>query len=198
MGKQYLIHAYRGTGGPWSTIICAGNRLARDAAVFLSQVRAQRRGDKGASLYGVLRRVQQPLYPAWTNSVRGWARGFQVFVQRRAANNLNGWVAYAYGRTYARDGVTGSAFDADYDQRHSVRVYGSYRLKPTINLSGKWIWATGLPVRGFFAQASPEEAVLSTQRNQLRLPAYRRVDFGINKAFLRRWGSLRCLLKPST
>lgn len=131
-----------------------------------------------------------PLYPAWANSVRGWARGFQIFVQRRAANNLTGWVAYAYGRTYTRDGVTGSTFDADYDQRHSVRVYASYRLKPTINLSGRWIWATGLPVRGYFAQAGPEEILLSTQRNRLRLPAYQRADFRINKAFLRSWGQL--------
>jgi hypothetical protein len=104
-----------------------------------------------------------PLYPAWVNSVRGWARGFQIFMQRRATNNLTGWVAYSYGRTHARDGVTGAAFDTDYDQRHSVRVYASYHLKPTINLSGKWIWATGLPVRGYFAQAGPGNIVLSTQ-----------------------------------
>ena len=50
-----------------------------------------------------------PLYPEWANSVRGWARGFQIFLQRRAANNLTGWVAYAYGRTSTRDGVTASA-----------------------------------------------------------------------------------------
>jgi hypothetical protein len=83
-----------------------------------------------------------PLYPPWTNSVRGWARGFQVFLQRRASNNLTGWIAYAYGRSYQADGVTGSRFAADYDQRHSVRVFASYRLRPSVNLSGKWIWAT--------------------------------------------------------
>jgi TonB dependent receptor-like, beta-barrel/HTH-like domain len=131
-----------------------------------------------------------PLYPAWVNSVHRRARGFQIFLQRRAANNLTGWVAYAYGRTHAHDSVARATFDADYDQRHSVRVYASYRLKPTINLSGKWIWATGLPVRGYFAQAGPEKIVLSTQRNQLRLPAYQRADFRINKAFLRSWGQL--------
>jgi hypothetical protein len=131
-----------------------------------------------------------PLYSAWVNSVGGWARGFQIFLQRRAANNLTGWVSYAYGRTHARDGVTGTTFDTDYDQPHSVRVYASYRLKPTINLSGKWMWATGLPVRGYFAQAGPDEIVLSTQRNRLRLPVYQRVDFRINKAFLRSWGQL--------
>lgn len=131
-----------------------------------------------------------PLYPEWTNSARGWARGFQVFVQRRAANNLTGWVAYAYGRTYTHDGVTGNRFDADYDQRHSFRVYASYRIKPTVNLSGRWMWSTGLPVRGYFAQVGPQDIRLSDQRNRLRLPAYQRVDFRINKAFIRNWGQM--------
>jgi hypothetical protein len=131
-----------------------------------------------------------PPYPAWTNSVRGWARGFQVFLQRRAANNLTGWIAYAYGRSFARDRVSGSGFVADYDQRHSVRVFASYRMKPTVNLSGKWIWATGIPVRGYFEQINPSTFVLSASRNLLRLPDYQRVDLRINKAFIRKWGQV--------
>ena len=86
--------------------------------------------------------------------------------------------------------VTGNSFDADYDQRHSVRVYASYRVKPTVNLSGRWIWASGLPVRGYFARAGPEDIVLSAERNRLRLPEYQRADFRINKAFIRNWGQL--------
>jgi hypothetical protein len=131
-----------------------------------------------------------PAYPAWTNSIRGWARGFQVFLQRRAANNLTGWVAYAYGRSDSRDGFTGDRFVADYDQRHSVRVFASYRLRPTVNLSGKWIWGSGLPVRGYYQQLGPSLFALSTQRNVLRLPDYQRADFRINKAFIRNWGQL--------
>jgi hypothetical protein len=134
--------------------------------------------------------VVPPAYPPWTNSLRGWARGFQVFLQRRAANNLTGWIAYAYGRSWVRDGVTGNGFPADYDQRHSVRVFSSYRLRPTINLSGKWIWGSGLPVRGYFQQGAPTEFFLSEDRNRLRLPNYQRVDVRVNKAFLRAWGQI--------
>jgi hypothetical protein len=130
-----------------------------------------------------------PPYPAWTNSLRGWARGFQVFLQRRAANNLTGWIAYAYGRSSMRDGVTGSVFPADYDQRHSVRVFGSYRVRPSVNLSGKWIWGGGLPVRGYYERRGTE-FFLTDRRNQLRLPNYQRIDARINKAFLRTWGQI--------
>jgi hypothetical protein len=46
VGVQYLIYAYQTQDGLWSTNICSGNRLASEAALFLQQVRAQRRGEK--------------------------------------------------------------------------------------------------------------------------------------------------------
>jgi hypothetical protein len=65
LGVQYLIYAYQKEDGTWSTSICSGNRLASEAALFLQQMRAQRRGEKIASVYGILRRVEEPY-----NSVR--------------------------------------------------------------------------------------------------------------------------------
>jgi hypothetical protein len=60
LGIQYLIYAYQMQDGTWSTNICSGNRLASEAALFLRQVRAQRRGEKIPSIYGILRRVEEP------------------------------------------------------------------------------------------------------------------------------------------
>jgi hypothetical protein len=60
VGAQYFINAYQSEDGTWSTSICSGNRLASEAALFLQQVRARRRGEKIPSLYGVLRRVEEP------------------------------------------------------------------------------------------------------------------------------------------
>jgi hypothetical protein len=59
-GVQYLIYAYQLQDGTWSTSICSGNRLASEAALFLQQLRAQRKGDKVASLYGVLHQADEP------------------------------------------------------------------------------------------------------------------------------------------
>ena len=64
------------------------------------------------------------------NSLRGYARGFEVFVQRRSANRLSGWVSYAYGRTRLRDGEAHISFPSDEDQRHTANLFGSYRLRP--------------------------------------------------------------------
>jgi len=72
LGVQYLIYAYQLPNGNWSTSICAGNRLASEAGLFLQQLRAQRDGGKVASLYGVLRRTDEP-YPSASSS--GYERG---------------------------------------------------------------------------------------------------------------------------
>jgi hypothetical protein len=123
-----------------------------------------------------------PLDPPVVNALRGYARGCEIFVQRRTANRLTGWASYSYGRTRLRDGVTGAEFPADQDQRHTVNGYGSYRVRPTVNLSLKWIYGSGFPVPGFYRR---EEGLyyLAGQRNLTRLDAYQRVDVRVNKAF---------------
>jgi hypothetical protein len=115
------------------------------------------------------------------NAQRGAARGWQAFLQRRTANGFTGWASYAWGRARA-DGAP-----ADFDQRHTMNLFGGYRLRPSVNLSGRWAYGSGFPVRGYFA-GTQGNVVLSAQRNQLRLPAYQRTDFRVNKAFIRdRW-----------
>ena len=121
------------------------------------------------------------------NSERGYARGFEVFLQRRSANRLSGWVSYAYGQTRLRDGEARTAFPSDYDQRHTVNVFGSYRLRPTVNLSLKGIYGSGFPLPGFY-RLEGGQYYLAESRNALRLKAYQRVDARINKAYaFNRW-----------
>jgi hypothetical protein len=119
------------------------------------------------------------------NSVRGDSRGMQIFVQRRSSNGVTGWVSYAYSVSKLRDGTLGLRFPSDFDQRHTANVFLSYRWKPDVNFSGRWLAGSGFPVRGFVRGTNPQ-FFLSGQRNQLRLPTYHRMDFRANKTFLRR------------
>jgi hypothetical protein len=128
-----------------------------------------------------------PVYPEVENSQRGYARGFDIMLQRRTANGLSGWIAYGYGRARVRDGLLGLEYPADYDLRHSLSAFASYRLRPTVNLSGRFMHGTGLPARGFF-ELQEAGVYLSADRNQLRLPNYQRTDLRVNKVFVRkRW-----------
>jgi hypothetical protein len=126
--------------------------------------------------------VVPPLNPRYVNSLRGYSRGFEFFVQRSSANNFTGWVSYAFGRTGMRDGVTTNHFPADLDQRHTFNVYGGYRLKPTVNLSLKFSYGSGFPIPGYLT-TSGGLYYLSSERNQLRMEPYLRTDFRVNKSW---------------
>jgi TonB dependent receptor-like, beta-barrel/Carboxypeptidase regulatory-like domain/TonB-dependent Receptor Plug Domain len=118
------------------------------------------------------------------NSVNGYARGLEVTLQRRSANRLAGWVSYSYSKAWLTDRVTGLGFPSNFDQRHTVSAYGSYRITETLNLGGQWRFGSGVPMVGFFREGAPGQLVIGTDLNRLRLPEYSRLDVRLNKAFL--------------
>jgi len=124
------------------------------------------------------------LLAPYANSLRGYARGVQFLVQRRSSNGLTGWASYNYNAARVREGVTGIHYAADFDQRHLVNLFLSYRLRPTVNLSGRWTYGSGFPVRAFAEGANP--FLLSGQRNEVRLPRYHRLDVRANKTFVKK------------
>jgi len=93
-----------------------------------------------------------------------------------------GWVSYAFGRTEMRAGVTQETFPSDYDQRHTVNVYGGYRLRPSVNLSMRWSYGSGFPIPGYLEKVG-SLYYLWVSRDQVRLSPYSRADFRINKAW---------------
>lgn len=118
----------------------------------------------------------------YRNALRGYARGIELTLQRRSANNLTGWASYAYAKTRLRDENNNLSFASDFDQRHTLNTYASYRFTETFNLSGQWRYGSGLPVPGFF-QLNEPTLFLAGERNRFRLPAYSRVDVRASKAF---------------
>jgi len=133
--------------------------------------------------------VPVPPNAPWTNSAREWSRGVQVMLQRRTANGFTGWLGYSYAKAWARDGILNRTYPADDDQRHTVQGYLSYRLRPSVNLSGRWLYGSGFPVPGFYSGAT-HLLYVAAQRNQVRMPYYQRIDARINKAWQRdraRW-----------
>ena len=117
------------------------------------------------------------------NSQRGYARGVQIFLQRRIDNGFTGWVSYAYGRAVLRDGVLAVRFPSDYDPRSTFNAYASRRVRPTVNLSAHFAYGSGMPLPGFY-RLDPNGYALSPNRNALRAPAYQRTDIRMNKAFV--------------
>jgi len=127
-----------------------------------------------------------PSNPRYVNSLRGYSRGFEFFVQRSSANRFTGWISYAFGRTAMRDGGepvgSDNHFPSEWDQRHTLNLYGGYRLKPTVNLSAHFSYGSGFPMPGFLQQTG-SLYYLASVRNQLRMAPYARSDVRVNKSW---------------
>ena len=133
--------------------------------------------------------VPSLLTPLWRNQYRMAARGADVTLMRKSANGLSGWLSYAYTEAPVCCDVSGELFPSDYEQRHTFNAFGNYRARPSVNLSARFTYGSGTPVRGYYQGTYPD-LFLSSRRNLLRLPEYIRLDVRANKTFQRdrvRW-----------
>ncbi len=140
--------------------------------------------------------IQPGLYYApWVNTLDGEARGVEVVVRRDATDGFSGWAGYAFGHLNYTETSTGEEFWADADQRHTLSLYGNYRLSSRSSLSGRYRYGSNYPMIGYIGEPSPALGnvptidgrplfyALSNQRNTLRLPAYSRLDIRADRAF---------------
>jgi hypothetical protein len=134
-----------------------------------------------------------PFVQGMRETGRHYSRGVEVVLQRRSANRLSGWVGYTLAR--ARENfllnqlpqmpVYSPYFTSYSDQPNSVNAFATYRLKPTVNLSGKLLYGSGFP-----AVSGLETAVAGGFQPVpvVRLPDYLRVDLRADKCWaFRRW-----------
>jgi hypothetical protein len=133
----------------------------------------------------------------WLNALSGTARGFEVVLRRDAADGFSGWAGYAFSRLEYTQTGTGERFWADADQRHTLSLYGSYRLSSRTSVSTRYRYGSNCPLRGYLGEPSSTQGIspvvdgrrvfygLIDQRNTLRLPAYSRLDVRADRAFNR-------------
>ena len=112
---------------------------------------------------------------------RDYSRGVQLVLQRRSENRLFGWVGYTL--TYARfrsyqvalppplPAIGGDTpyFPTEQDQRHTVNVFGGYRITSSLRCSLKALYGSGFPVSGF--------------PTVIRMDPYARVDLRADKSW---------------
>jgi hypothetical protein len=118
----------------------------------------------------------------WENALDGDSHGVDVSVRHQRQNGLSGWASYGFSRTRYRDLFTGERFDGDFDQRHTVNVFAQYALSNRTSVSAKLRLGSNYPVPGYWAERS---GILfaSEHRNDVRLPAYARLDLRANRVF---------------
>jgi hypothetical protein len=143
-----------------------------------------------------------PSFTPLANSTyeRDYSRGVQLILQRRSANRLSGWVGYTlltsrekqYEVTTPVSPYLFSSNTTFYptldDQHHTLNAFATYRLRPSLNLSGKWLYGSGFPIpSGSYLQLSNGQYV-AVGLNQTRLGVYQRLDLRADKDWaFQRW-----------
>jgi len=157
----------------------------------------------GATPVGQLDSASCPVLRPLTGGTykRDYARGAQLILQRRSANRLSGWIGYTLLAARQRQYEIASPyppyslfFDSGFfystleDQRHSLNLFATYRLRPTLNLSGKLLYGSGYPIpSGSFVPVGNGQFIASGI-NTTRLGAYLRIDVRADKDWaFQRW-----------
>ena len=151
-----------------------------------------RQNEDRADLYSVASFTAPPvLVKSSALFGRDYSRGVQFVLQRRSENRLSGWIGYtlifAKSRTYQiplPPPFVAFGTDQPYeptleDERHTVNLFGSYRLFPSVRLGAKASYGSGFPVIEPFL-------TLPT----IRIGPYERLDLRADKSWLLRRGRL--------
>ncbi|HEY1304146.1 MAG TPA: TonB-dependent receptor [Vicinamibacterales bacterium] len=140
----------------------------------------------------------------WVNALSGDADGAEIVLRRDATSGFSGWAGYGFGQLRYHVIQTGEGFWADSDQRHTLSLYGNYRLSSRASVSARYRYGSNYPIVGYIGEppatlgqlpvidGQPLFYGLSAERNTVRLPVYSRLDIRADRAF--NWSSQRLVL----
>ena len=136
----------------------------------------------------------------WEDKVcvgKGWSYGVE-FLAQRSFGKYSGWVGYTWSKTmrkFDREGMEindGKPFPAKYDRRHDISIVMMYKPNKKFDASFTWVYCTGnattLAMQEFQDEETTDEGDWYDSdvygyvdgRNNFRMPAYHRMDVGVN------------------
>ncbi len=141
---------------------------------------------------------------------QGKGRSYGIeFTARKETGKVTGWAGYtlSWNDRQFVDINGGNRFPAKFDNRHKFNIVANWKVSPKVELTGSWTYMTGNRITVSFenyqylGQSSNGNSFLQTilpgseiippfldeegldyytTRNNFRLPAYHRLDVGIN------------------
>ncbi|MGM0589577.1 MAG: TonB-dependent receptor [Bacteroidota bacterium] len=128
----------------------------------------------------------------------GWAYGVEFLIRKRQGR-LTGWLGYSlsWSERKFKEINFGNSFPYQYDRRHNIKLTGSYQINDHIDATASWVFQSGSPITMSLASYDaintdgtiPDEESYwygemrvdyYGERNSVRMPAYHRLDLGIN------------------
>ncbi|NEV94724.1 TonB-dependent receptor [Psychroflexus sp. YR1-1] len=119
----------------------------------------------------------------------GKAYGLEVLL-RKKKGDLNGYLGYTYSRSFVKlDGNfqeervnNGDFFPTNFDKPHDFSAVMNYKLTRRFSFSANLVYQTGRPITYPIGKYNfnNSEYVMYSDRNQLRIPDYYRLDLSFN------------------
>lgn len=146
----------------------------------------------------------------------GEAYGVELFLQKKTGNTT-GWIGYtlAWNNRQFESLNQGDVYPYKFDRRHDASVVVIHKINDKVSISGTWVYGTGnaltLPSGGYATVNYPGSSIFNENgtfgrhvtdlgwsnggvqlyengRNNFRMEAYHRLDFGINFRKEKKWG----------
>lgn len=136
----------------------------------------------------------------WQESVttgQGTSYGVELMLQKKQGS-VTGWVSYALSKHERQfDEINfGETFPYKYDRRHVLNITAGYAFNDKTRLHATWVYQTGrtgtMPTQryhveylGYYWKNSVSNY---EEKNNIRFPAYHRLDIGLNMKKDKKWG----------
>ena len=133
----------------------------------------------------------------WESKVEkgdGWSYGAEVMLEK-TLGKTTGWIGYTWSKTERqfKNLNFGKPFPAKYDRRHDISIAITHEFSERFDIGGTWVYGTGSAVT-LAVMEYPQAEIPGTNnyywfsgslkeydgRNNYRMPAYHRMDLGMN------------------
>ncbi len=117
----------------------------------------------------------------------GEAYGMEVFLQKKSSRftSFLGYTLSWNNRTFENINK-GRTYPFRYDRRHDLSLNLSYEFNDKWSIVGNWVFTSGQPItlptaKQLIVPDYSFEILLYERRNNARMPAYHRLDLGVNR-----------------
>lgn len=136
--------------------------------------------------------------------VLGKAKSYGLeFMLEKKTGNTTGWIAYTLSKTERQfEGINkGKAFPYTFDRRHNLNIVINKKFSDRFDLSAVWVFGSGrhitLPDGQYISNfnfnsgtniSNKNDIPVQSSINAYKMPAYNRLDVGMNFHKQKKWG----------
>ncbi len=124
-------------------------------------------------------------YQELEDSGEAMSRGIELVLQKKLAEQIYGLASATFFRSQYKP-ADGKWRDRDFDNQYIISFEGGYKPNPGLEISGRWIYAGGIPYTPIDVEKSIQahRAVYDgSQINGKRLPDYHSLNLRVDKRF---------------